>query len=371
MSAEILDTLVIGAGVVGLAIARAEALTKRSVLVLERAAHFGMETSSRNSEVIHAGIYYTPGLLKAQMCVAGKEKLYAFCDARAVPYRRCGKLIVAANAEQQSVLDGIAANARACGVEDLVPLTKAQVAAIEPDVACEMALFSPSTGIIDSHAYMLALLGEAEAHGAQLVCNTKVRAIRQEKGSWAVYIEGEDAPVVQARTIINAAGLGAQAIAHAIEGFPADAVPGLWYAKGDYFTYGGKVRFRHLIYPVPEPGGLGTHLTLDMAGQARFGPNVQWTDAIDYAVDPDGKSRFAQAASRFWPGIDADKLSPGYAGIRPKISPPGAPAADFLISGPADHGVAGIINLFGIESPGLTSSLAIADHVARLHAETL
>ncbi len=364
MSSNMVDAIVVGAGVVGLAVAHAVAMTGREVMILERADYFGTETSSRNSEVIHAGIYYPPGSLKAKLCIEGKSLLYDFCDAHGVPYHRCGKLIVAVNAAQQKELAAIKANAESAGVFDLELYDHARVQALEPDILCNTALFSPSTGIIDSHTYMMALLGAAEAHGAQLVYNTEVTGITPVPGGWSVSIAGSDEPVVTARTIINAAGLGANALAARISDFPASHVPPLYYAKGCYFSYSGKTRFSHLIYPVPEPGGLGTHLTLDLAGQARFGPDVEWIDTVDYDVSSARRDKFAEAVRHFWPAVDPERLQPGYAGIRPKISAPGAPAADFLISGPADHGVPGIINLFGIESPGLTASLAIANHVA-------
>lgn len=365
MSAEF-DVIVIGAGIIGLAIARAIALAGRSVLIVERAAHFGSETSARNSEVIHAGIYYPPGSAKARLCVAGKAMLYDFCAARGVPHRRCGKLIVAVDETQVAQLEEIRTAAAACGVTDLRPLDTAEAVRLEPDLACAAALLSPSTGIVDSHAYMQALLGEAEAHGALLVCNTAVTAIRRDGDAWSIMIAGESAPVAAARTVVNSAGLEASELAARIEGFPAEHRPVTRFAKGCYFSYGGRTRFSHLIYPLPEPGGLGTHLTLDMAGRARFGPDVEWIEDIDYAVDPGRRERFAEAIRRYWPDVDAERLQPDYAGIRPKLSQLGAPAADFYISGPNDHGVAGIVNLFGIESPGLTASLAIADEVRDL-----
>lgn len=366
MSTTDFDTIVIGAGVIGLAVARAIAMTGQSVLIVERSAHFGSETSSRNSEVIHAGIYYPPGSAKARLSVVGKAMLYDFCAAHGVPHRRCGKLIVAVDGAQAGRLDEIGDRARACGVGDLVRLGAADAARLEPDVACAAALLSPSTGIIDSHAYMQALLGEAEAHGALLACNTRVAAIRPTGGGWSIGIAGDDGPAATARTIVNSTGLAASAVATQIEGFPARHRPVTRFAKGCYFSYGGRTRFSHLIYPLPEPGGLGTHLTLDMAGRARFGPDVEWVDELDYSVDPDRRPGFAAAIRRYWPGVEEDRLQPDYAGIRPKLSKPGEPAADFCISGPPDHGVAGIINLFGIESPGLTASLAIADAVRDL-----
>jgi L-2-hydroxyglutarate oxidase LhgO len=361
---DALDCVVVGAGVVGLAVARAMALAGRETMVLDGERHFGSWTSSRNSEVIHAGIYYPAGSLKAELCVEGRELLYAFCAERGVPHRRCGKLIVAADDHQSAQLDAIHRAACANGVGDLARLTGDQARALEPEVACAEALLSPSTGIVDSHAFMLALIGEAEAHGAQVVLDTSVERIARRDGVWEVWFAGGDEPL-RARAVINAAGLGAQALAARTEGLPADAVPPLSLCKGVYFTYAGRAPFDRLIYPVPEPGGLGTHLTLDMAGQARFGPDVEWIDHVDYDVDPSARDRFAASIRRFWPGLDADRLSPGYAGVRPKLSGPGQRAADFAISGPADHGLTGLVNLFGIESPGLTASLAIAERVAR------
>jgi L-2-hydroxyglutarate oxidase LhgO len=358
------DVAVIGAGVIGLAVARALAVAGASVLVVERASHFGTETSSRNSEVIHAGIYYPPKSLKARLCLAGRELLYAFCAAHGVPHRRCGKLIVATGECQIRGLEKIREGAAACGVENLSLIDANEVARCEPAVSAVAALLSPDTGIIDSHAYMQALLGIAEAHGAILACRSTVTAIKPDAAGWAISIASEIGAVLSARMIVNAAGLDADRVAHSIVGYPAQATPRLRYAKGSYFGYAGATPFSHLIYPLPEPGGLGTHLTLDMAGRARFGPDVEWVDTPDYQVDPAKRARFADAVRRFWPDADPDRLHPDYAGVRPKLSGPNEPAADFVISGPRDHGVRGVIHLFGIESPGLTASLAIADEVA-------
>jgi L-2-hydroxyglutarate oxidase LhgO len=365
MSGTDFDAIIVGAGVIGLAVARALALSGRSVLIVERAAQIGTETSARNSEVIHGGIYYPPGSLKARLCVAGKAELYAFCEENGVPFRKCGKLVVAANEAQTERLEAMQAGARGCGVEDLRLLGANEARRMEPDIACAGALFSPSTGIIDTHSYMQALLGAAEANDAILACNTAVVRIDRAPDGWALVVDGEDAPVASARTVVNAAGLAAGDIAGKIEGFPGEHVPRLHFAKGSYFSYAGRTSFSHLVYPLPEPGGLGIHLTLDMSGRARFGPDVEWVDRIDYAVDPGRRDRFASSIRRYWPGIDANQLHPDYAGIRPKLSGPGEDAADFAISGPADHGVSGIVNLFGIESPGITASLAIADRVAK------
>lgn len=360
---EQVDAIVIGAGVVGLAIARALALSGRPPLILEGEELFGSWTSARNSEVIHAGIYYPEGSVKAALCVAGKEQLYAFCADRGVPHRRSGKLIFAHDTSQFGELEAISHRASQAGVSDLVPLDSAQVRAIEPELHCAGALLSPSTGIVDSHAYMLALLGEAEANGAMLVTSSQIERITRKDGLWHVWMAGMDEAVVSAPVLVNSCGLAARDLALATEGLDPAFVPPAFFARGVYFTYSGKVPFSHLIYPVPEAGGLGTHLTLDLAGQARFGPDVEWIDCVDYTVDPARHARFAQAARRIWPAIDPDRLLPGYAGVRPKISGPGEPAADFLISGPAEHGCDGLVNLFGIESPGLTASMAIADRV--------
>lgn len=357
------DAIVVGAGVVGLAIGRALALGGKETLILDREAAFGTATSSRNSEVIHAGLYYPAESLKAELCVAGRDRLYAFCAKRGVPHHRIGKLIVALEPGQEAGLDSIEAAADAAGAGDLHRLSRAEARAYEPDMVAHEALFSPMTGIIDSHALMLALLGEAEANEARFVGNAAVERISWHSGSWQVHLAGEADAIVGAPLLVNAAGLGAQALAAATEGLPKLSIPPLYLARGNYFTYAGRTPFKHLIYPLPEPGGLGTHLTLDLAGQARFGPDVEWLKAIDYRVDPGRRARIAAAARRIWPGCDPERLEPGYSGIRPKLSGPGEAAADFVLSGPSDHRCEGLVNLFGIESPGLTASLAIADRV--------
>lgn len=360
------DAIVVGAGVVGIAVARALALAGRAPLVLDGEARFGSWTSSRNSEVVHAGIYYPPGSLKARLCVEGRDLLYAYCKARGVPHRRTGKIIFAHDEAQLGELAAIEARAAQAGVHDLVRLDPTEVLALEPALPCAGALLSPSTGIIDSHALMLALLGEAEAHGAMLVTGSKVARIGRADGLWHVWLGGAEEPAAAAPVLVNSAGLAAQQLALATEGLDPAHVPPAYYARGVYFTYPGKVPFRHLIYPVPEPGGLGTHLTLDMAGQARFGPDVEWIEGVDYTVNPARHAAFAAAARRIWPALDPARLQAGYAGVRPKITGPGEPAGDFLIAGPADHGCHGLVNLFGIESPGLTSSMAIARMVTEM-----
>jgi L-2-hydroxyglutarate oxidase LhgO len=361
---DTIECVVIGAGVVGLAIARALAVAGREVLVIEQETAIGVHTSSRNSEVIHAGLYYPKGSLKARLCVAGRTRLYVFCDTRQVDHRRCGKLIVAASPDQLHDLDAIEASALANGVDDLRRLSAAEALALEPSLDCVGALLSPSTGIIDSHGYMLALQGEAEAHGAVIAFGSKVGRITPRDGGLAISLAGEAEPQVLARHVVNAGGLFASEIADAVDGLAPAFRPSTRYAKGSYFVLSGASPFSRLVYPVPEPGGLGVHLTLDLGGQARFGPDVAWVDRLDYEVDPARAASFYAAIRRYWPELRDGALSPGYAGVRPKLSGPGEPAQDFRIDGPAVHGVAGLTNLFGIESPGLTASLALADWVA-------
>lgn len=362
---ETVDCVVIGAGVVGLACARSLAEAGREVVILERETGFGSGISARNSEVIHAGLYYPPGSLKARLCVEGRELLYAWCAERGVAHARCGKLVVAARAEQMDRLQQIAARARANGVTDLRLLERTEVAALEPALDVHAALLSPSTGIVDSHAFMLALRGEIEDAGGALAFHAPLLSAKVVPEGFEIEIGGESPMSLQCRLLINSAGLAAPAIARAIEGMPADHIPTAYYAKGNYFSCSTRAPFSHLIYPVPEPGGLGVHLTIDLGGQAKFGPDVEWIDEIDYAVDPTRADRFYPAIRRYWPTLPDGALTPSYSGIRPKIVPPAVARQDFVIEGAGDHGVAGLINLFGIESPGLTSSLAIADDVAR------
>src|SRR5262245_11399646 len=358
---EKLDAVVIGAGVVGLAVARALAMAGREVVVLEAEDAFGTHTSSRNSEVIHAGIYYPKGSLKALSCVAGKELLYEYCASHGVPHRRSGKLIVATDEKQLGELEGIQKKAHANGVTDVVWMTKAQATALEPAVSCVAALYSPSTGIIDSHALMLAYLGEAEDRGAMLALKTSLKKVTLEKDRFTLHTSEMD---VECRVLVNSAGLRAPTVARGIEGLPQTLIPKELYAKGNYYSLSGRSPFSRLVYPVPEPGGLGVHVTLDLAGQARFGPDVEWIEGIDkedtYSVDPRRAERFYAAIRRYWPALPDGALAPGYAGIRPKTAGPGEPAPDFVVHGPREHGVAGLVNLFGIESPGLTASLALA-----------
>jgi L-2-hydroxyglutarate oxidase LhgO len=362
---EQVDCVVIGAGVVGLAVARALALQGREVMVLEAADAIGTGTSSRNSEVIHAGIYYPQGSLKASLCVAGKELLYAYCAERGIGHSRCGKLIVATSEAQVAQLQGITAKAAANGVHDLVLLSRERARALEPQLECVAALHSPSTGIVDSHALMLALQGDLENAGGLVVLNTPLA--HAECAQEAINLIAKDGTQLQAKTVVNAAGLHAQTLARRFVGLAAHHVPPSHYAKGSYFTLSGRSPFARLIYPVPEAAGLGVHLTIDLGGQAKFGPDVQWVSSPDdLVVDPARGDAFYAEVRKYWPALQDGALIPGYAGLRPKIQAPDEPAKDFLIQGPAEHGVPGLVNLFGIESPGLTSSLAIGDYVSRL-----
>jgi len=361
-----IDCVVVGAGVIGLAVARQLAQAGREVIVLEAAEAIGTITSSRNSEVIHAGIYYPAASLMARMCVSGKRALYDYCRDHGIPHRNCGKLIVATSPKETSRLQSIRAHAEANGVLDLQTLTGDAARALEPALNCNAALLSPSTGIIDSHAYMLALRGDAEAAGAALAFHAPLLRAKAAAGQIELDVGGEAPIALECRLLVNAAGLAASAVARGIAGMPIELIPPAYLAKGNYFSCSARAPFSRLIYPVPEPGGLGVHLTLDMAGQARFGPDVEWVEAIDYAVDPARAERFYPAIRRYWPTLPDGALMPSYSGIRPKIVPPAVATQDFLIQGPRDHGVDGLINLFGIESPGLTSSLAIAGHVGKL-----
>jgi L-2-hydroxyglutarate oxidase LhgO len=386
-SVDHIDCLVIGAGVVGLAIARALAQAGLEVIVAEREGLIGSGVSARNSEVIHAGLYYPPGSLKARLCVRGKAMLYEFCASRGVAHQRCGKLLVATREKDVPQLEVIRTRAEACGVTDLRLLTAAEARVMEPALSCVAALWSPSSGIVDSHGLMTSLLADAEAAGATLALASHIdRAERQTAAdaggeSWLVHMgagdEGEDF-ALQTRWIVNAAGLDSQAVAHAMEGFPAEAIPARHIARGDYFSLSGRAPFSRLIYPMPVDGGMGVHLTLDIGGQARFGPDVTWLPAsntaagrdLDYAVDARHADAFTHEVRRYWPALPAGALQPAYSGIRPKISGPGEPAADFCIAGPAHHGCPGVVQLFGIESPGLTSCMAIGEMVAGMVSGT-
>ena len=357
------DCVVIGAGVVCLAVARALALQGREVMVLEAASAIGTGTSSRNSEVIHAGIYYPQGSLKAQLCVRGKHLLYAYCAERGIGHSRCGKLLVATQAGQVAQLQSIIANAAANGVPDLVLLTREQARALEPQLECIAAVHSPSTGIVDSHGLMLALQGDLENAGGMVILNSPLR--HAECRPDAIILIANDATRLRVRTVVNAAGLQAPALAGRFHGLAQQHVPTPYFAKGNYFTLAGRSPFNRLIYPVPEAAGLGVHLTLDLGGQAKFGPDVEWVDSPDdLLVDAARGDAFYAEVRKYWPALPDGALQPGYAGIRPKLQAAGLPALDFVIQGPDAHGVAGLVNLFGIESPGLTSALAVAAMVA-------
>ncbi|MGO9008123.1 MAG: NAD(P)/FAD-dependent oxidoreductase [Beijerinckiaceae bacterium] len=359
---DCVECIVVGAGVIGLAIGRALASAGREVFVLERGDRIGTGTSSRNSEVVHAGIYYQPGSLKARLCLEGRRRLYAYCAEREVKVEKCGKLIVATDASEVEKLAGIAANAARNGVDDLQALSAEEAKKLEPALACEAALLSPSTGIIDSHHYMMALRSDAEAKGATLVFAAPVLSASPCKHGFAIRVGGREPAELGCRYFFNAAGLDAPNLALNIGELAARHVPQAFFAKGSYFSLAGRAPFRRLIYPLPVAGGVGIHMTLDLGHQARFGPDVEWVEAIDYAVDPRRVSSFYAAIRRYWPDLQEGALQPAYAGIRPKIAGKDAPAQDFLVQGPRDHGLPGLVNLFGIESPGLTASLAIADH---------
>ncbi len=351
----------VGCGVIGLAVARQLAQAGQEVLTLERRPSPGMEISSRNSEVIHAGLYYASGSMRARLCVAGRIALYAYCTARHIAARKLGKLVVATAADEEPALEGIAARARANGVTSLQWLSGAEAVALEPQLQCTAALLSPETGILDSQAFMRSLQADAEAAGALFAFRTPVTALALESGGFTV--TAEDGTRVRCRNLVNAAGLGAIGLARAMDGFPADYVPPAYLSKGSYFALAGASPFRRLIYPVPIAGGAGIHLTLDLAGGARFGPDVEAVETIDYLVNPFRATHFYAAIRRYWPTLPDRALQPAYAGIRPKIVPADQ-TQDFLIQAEATHGVAGLVNLFGIESPGLTASLAIANEVA-------
>ncbi|KUZ94249.1 FAD-dependent oxidoreductase [Burkholderia ubonensis] len=363
------DCVVIGAGVVGLAIARELAARGRETLVLEAADAIGTGASARSSEVIHAGLYYPRGSLKAMSCVHGRDLLYEFCETHHVPHRRVGKLLVATSAAQVKQLKAIAARAEENGVLDLMPLTRGEAQTLEPALECVEALFSPSTGIVDSHQLMLALLGDAERNGAVCVLKSPVESIDVLRGERFVVRTGGDTPAeIEAACVINSAGLGAQALARRTRGLDPRWVPPLYLARGNYFSLSGRVPFSLLVYPMPDRAGLGIHLTLDLAGQARFGPDVEWIDTPRYDVDPARAETFYAPIRAYWPALPDDALQPAYAGVRPKLAGPGEAPADFIVQGVAQHGVRGLVNLFGIESPGLTAALALAQRVGEMTA---
>jgi L-2-hydroxyglutarate oxidase LhgO len=366
---EHIDALVVGAGVVGLATARALAMAGLDVIIIEREASLGTGVSSRNSEVIHAGHYYDAGSRKARWCVHGRRQLVAYCQERNIPHRICGKLVVAAPGQDESKLRALLERGRVNGVEGLRLIDRSEALAMEPALFCGSALYSPVTGIVDSHALMTALLADAERHGAMLAVKSPLTRAWREGDEWCVATGGEEAFEMSCRFIVNAAGLGAQAVAQAVEGLDPRTIPRQHLAKGHYFSLATRSPFSRLIYPLPVDGGLGVHLTLDLGGQARFGPDVEWLpdttteSQLDYRVDDQRCAAFEADIRRYWPDLPDASLIPAYTGVRPKISGRGEPAADFCLLGPRDHGQPGLVNLFGIESPGLTSSMAIADAV--------
>ena len=367
---DTVDSIVVGAGVVGLAVARELVMRGRQVVVLERRDAIGTETSSRNSEVIHAGIYYAADSLKARLCLAGKHALYAYCDQRRIPHRRLGKLIVAVDDAEVATLQRYAASAARNGVDDLEWLDARQLADREPAVRGTRALFSPSTGIIDSHALMLALHGDIENGGGHVVLRSTVDAIRPAAAGFRLRLAGDSADSVACGEVVNAAGLDAWQVAAACHDMPALRLPARFLAKGHYYAMAGAAPFSHLVYPVANGGGLGVHLTLDLAGSARFGPDLRWVDDVDYGFDDSRRAEFLAAIRRYYPAIDQHEMTPAYTGIRPRLAGPGAPPADFMIQGSGQHRQGGLVNLFGIESPGLTASLALAAAVAdRLDAD--
>jgi L-2-hydroxyglutarate oxidase LhgO len=358
-----MQVLVVGAGVVGLAVARAAALAGADVIVAEAGAAIGTGISSRNSEVIHAGIYYPTGSMRARLCAPSRRLLYDYCASHGVPHRKCGKLIVATREDELSRLEALQNQGRQNGVEGLELIDAAAARRLEPALTCAAALRSPETGIIDSHACMTALRGDLEDHGGCIAFNTRIERLVPGKPGWKAGF-GDEPQWAHFDAVVNAAGLGAQRLGAATEGYPAERVPRLKLAKGNYFGLAGRPPFSRLIYPVPVPGGLGVHVTLDLAGRMRFGPDVEWIDEENYDVDPGRAAVFYRRIRDYWPGLPDGALLPDYAGIRPKLTGPGEPAADFMIDAPKDHGLAGLVHLFGIESPGLTSALSLAQEVA-------
>jgi L-2-hydroxyglutarate oxidase LhgO len=364
MTQSRMQVLVIGAGVVGLAVARALALRGHDVVIAEKAGAIGTGTSSRNSEVIHGGMYYPTGTLRARHSVAGRRMLYAYCESHGVPHRRLGKLVVAADGAETVKIQQIARQGEVNGVEGLVLIDGKAARALEPAVVCAAALHSPHTGIIDTHTYMLALRGDLEDRGGMIAFNTPVAGVDRRNGQWVARFGGVEAGEAAFDAVVNAAGLGAQQIARAMPDYPVARVPRLVLAKGNYFSYTGRPAFSRLVYPTPMPGGLGVHVTLDMAGRMRFGPDVEWIDEENYAVNPGRADIFYARIRTYWPALPDNSLMPDYAGIRPKLSGKGEPQGDFLIDTPAAHGLPGLVQMFGIESPGLTSSLSLGEAVA-------
>jgi L-2-hydroxyglutarate oxidase LhgO len=363
---EQVECAVIGAGIVGLAVARELALTGREVIVLEAADAIGTHTSSRNSEVIHAGLYYPKGSLKASLCVSGKVLLYDYCSTHGVPCNNIGKIVVAVTPDEVATLKSYVQKAEGNGVKDLRWLSREDLRVLEPSVECVAGFLSPSTGIIDSHGLMLAYQGDAQNHGASIVFKSPVESGSAGSNGIVLNVGGQEPMTIACRTVVNSSGLFAQNVARSIAGIPESSIPPQYFAKAHYYTLSGKPPFKRLVYPVASNAHLGVHVTVDMAGQIRFGPDVSWIDGVDYSFDSSREPLFYEAIRKYYPGLKDGQLQPGYTGIRPKVSGPKEPAADFVIQGPKVHGVAGLVNLYGIESPGLTASLAIAAHVSSL-----
>ncbi len=361
MSSETTDAIVIGAGVIGLAMARQLARAGREVLVLESHGSFGMETSSRNSGVIHAGIYYPPGTLKSRCCLRGKQLLYEYCESRQVIAQRCGKLIIATSDAQRERLRALQENAGNAGLEDLQWLEQAQVNEMEPDVKASAGLYSPSTGIIDMHGLMLALLADLEAGGGVLVTNTRVLGGSASASGIELAVDDDNRFTLTAKTVVNAAGHGATAIARSVKGLAGQHIPSVYPVRGHYYEHSGKLPFTRLIYPLPGETGLGVHVTIDIAGQARFGPDNEYCETVDYHFDESRRPQFVEAIRDWYPGLDETRLHPGFVGVRPNLRAPGEEVQDFVLSGPAEHGINGLVNLFGIDSPGLTACMALAE----------
>jgi L-2-hydroxyglutarate oxidase LhgO len=357
-----MQVLVVGAGVVGLAVARAAAMSGADVIVAEAAAAIGTGISSRNSEVIHAGIYYPTGTARARLCAPSRRLLYDYCASHGVPHRKCGKLVVATREAELARLESIEAQGRANGVEGLELIDGAAARRLEPALSCAAALRSPETGIIDSHSYMTALRGDLEDHGGSIAFNTRIERLAPASNGWMAGF-GDEPQSVHFDAVVNAAGLGAQRLGAATEGYPSARVPRLAFGKGSYFSFAGRPVFSRLVYPVPIPGGLGVHVTLDLAGRMRFGPDVEWIERENYDVDPGRAAAFYRSIRDYWPDLPDGSLLPDYAGIRPKLTGPGEPAADFMIDAPQHHGLPGLVHLFGIESPGLTAALSLAQEV--------
>src|SRR5262245_22593286 len=363
MSADV-ESVIVGAGVVGLAVARALAIAGHEVMVLEQHALIGSETSSRNSEVIHAGIYYPPGSLRATLCVRGKELLYAFCAENQVAHARCGKLLVATHESQLPKLAAIRGTAAKNGVTDLEPIGADAARALEPEVACVAALLSPSTGVIDSHGFMLALQGHIEADGGGVVLRCPVERIERDAGGLFRLVTGGDNPgAITCKNLVNSGGLHASKLARTLNCGDSYRPPETYYAKGQYYALSGRSPFKRHIYPMPDGGWLGLHATVDPAGRCKFGPDIEWTPGIDYSFQPEKLAKFLDFIRGYYPGLDVERLHPDYTGVRPKLYREGEPVPDFAIHGPQTHGLPGLVGLFGIESPGLTAALAIAEHI--------